>query len=47
MKCRVCGGAALVHDVRDIPYTYKGERIAISQVFTSGEIAARLAPSAF
>ena len=25
MKCPVCGAAELVHDTRDIPYTYKGE----------------------
>ena len=25
MKCPVCGAAELVHDVRDIPYTYKGK----------------------
>ena len=26
MKCPVCGAAELIHQVRDIPYTYKGER---------------------
>jgi HTH-type transcriptional regulator/antitoxin MqsA len=25
MKCPICGAAELVHDTRDIPYTYKGE----------------------
>lgn len=25
MKCPVCGGAELVPDVRDLPYTYKGK----------------------
>jgi HTH-type transcriptional regulator/antitoxin MqsA len=25
MKCPACGGAKLVHDTRDIPYTYKGQ----------------------
>jgi len=25
MKCPVCGAAELIHDTRDIPYTYKGE----------------------
>ncbi len=25
MKCPVCGVAELVHDTRDMPYTYKGE----------------------
>jgi HTH-type transcriptional regulator / antitoxin MqsA len=25
MKCPACGAAELVHDIRDTPYTYKGE----------------------
>jgi HTH-type transcriptional regulator/antitoxin MqsA len=25
MKCPVCGGAELIHDTRDVPYTYRGE----------------------
>jgi len=25
MKCPICGAAELVHDTRDIPFTYKGE----------------------
>jgi HTH-type transcriptional regulator/antitoxin MqsA len=25
MKCPVCGAAELIHETRDIPYTYKGE----------------------
>ena len=25
MKCPVCGAAELIHDTRDLPYTYKGE----------------------
>ncbi|WP_301103113.1 type II toxin-antitoxin system MqsA family antitoxin [Propionivibrio sp.] len=25
MKCQSCGAAKLVHDTRDVPYTYKGE----------------------
>jgi len=25
MKCPLCGAAELIHDTRDIPYTYKGE----------------------
>lgn len=25
MKCPCCGAAELVHDTRDMPYTYKGE----------------------
>ena len=32
MKCPVCGGAELVHDTRDMPYTYKGESTTISAV---------------
>lgn len=32
MKCPVCGAAELVHDTRDLPYTYKGETTAISAV---------------
>jgi HTH-type transcriptional regulator/antitoxin MqsA len=29
MKCPVCGAAELVHDTRDVPYTYKGESTLI------------------
>ena len=25
MKCPICGAAELIHDTRDIPYSYKGE----------------------
>ncbi|MFX3569288.1 type II toxin-antitoxin system MqsA family antitoxin, partial [Ralstonia mannitolilytica] len=25
MKCPCCGAAELIHDTRDMPYTYKGE----------------------
>lgn len=32
MKCPVCGGAELVHDTRDMPYTYKGESTTIPAV---------------
>lgn len=32
MKCPVCGGAELVHDARDIPYTYKSESTTIPEV---------------
>jgi HTH-type transcriptional regulator / antitoxin MqsA len=32
MKCPVCGEAELVHDTRDLPYTYKGEATALPQV---------------
>ena len=29
MKCPACGAAKLVHDTRDMPYTYKGESTTI------------------
>ncbi|MDA8364032.1 MAG: type II toxin-antitoxin system MqsA family antitoxin [Gammaproteobacteria bacterium] len=32
MKCPICGKAALVHDTRDQPYTYKGETTTIPAV---------------
>ena len=32
MKCPICGATELVHDVRDMPYTYKGESTIISNV---------------
>ncbi|OZB62696.1 MAG: hypothetical protein B7X31_08160 [Thiomonas sp. 13-66-29] len=32
MKCPVCGGAELIQDTRDLPYTYKGETITIPAV---------------
>lgn len=32
MKCPVCGAADLIHDTRDLPYTYKGETTLISAV---------------
>ena len=32
MKCPVCGAAELMHDTRDLPYTYKGETTTISAV---------------
>lgn len=32
MKCPVCGAAELIHDTRDIPYTYKGEATVIPAV---------------
>ena len=32
MKCPTCGMADLVHDSRDLPYTYKGESTVISEV---------------
>lgn len=32
MKCPTCGAVALVHDTRDMPYTYKGESTVIPAV---------------
>jgi HTH-type transcriptional regulator / antitoxin MqsA len=32
MKCPVCGAAKLIHDTRDVPYTYKGETTLIPAV---------------
>ncbi|MFK0572855.1 type II toxin-antitoxin system MqsA family antitoxin [Endozoicomonas sp.] len=32
MKCPDCSKADLVHDTRDLPYTYKGESIDIAAV---------------
>ncbi len=32
MKCPTCGAAELVVDVRDIPYTYRGETILLEAV---------------
>jgi HTH-type transcriptional regulator/antitoxin MqsA len=32
MKCPVCGGAELVHDTRDLTYTYSGETTILPQV---------------
>lgn len=32
MKCPVCGAAELVHDTRDISYTYKGNQTVIPAV---------------
>lgn len=32
MNCPSCGAAALVHDTRDMPYTYKGETSLIPAV---------------
>jgi HTH-type transcriptional regulator / antitoxin MqsA len=32
MKCPACGAAELVHDTRDVPYTYKGESTLIQGV---------------
>jgi HTH-type transcriptional regulator/antitoxin MqsA len=32
MKCPVCGAAELIHDTRDMSYTYKGETTTIPAV---------------
>src|SRR5690606_280756 len=32
MKCPVCGEAEVIHDTRDLPYTYKGESTVIAAV---------------
>lgn len=32
MECPVCFGAELLHDTRDLPYIYKGEKTVISAV---------------
>lgn len=32
MKCPSCGTAKLVHDTREVPYTYKGESTLIANV---------------
>ncbi|PUB44061.1 HTH-type transcriptional regulator/antitoxin MqsA [Pseudomonas sp. GV047] len=32
IKCPVCGAADLVHDIRDIPYSYKGETTVVANV---------------
>ncbi|CAG9192827.1 antitoxin of the MqsRA toxin-antitoxin system/DNA-binding transcriptional repressor MqsA [Paraburkholderia tropica] len=32
MKCPACGGANLVRETRDLPYTYKGEATVIASV---------------
>jgi HTH-type transcriptional regulator / antitoxin MqsA len=32
MKCPACGAAEIIHDTRDLPYTYKGETTVISAV---------------
>lgn len=32
MKCPCCGAAELIHDTRDVPYTYKGQTTTIPAV---------------
>ena len=51
MKCPSCGGAKLVRDTRDMPYTYKGEPTVIAGVKgdycpTCGEVVLDAAESA-
>lgn len=43
MKCPVCGAAELIHDTRDIPYTYRGETTTIAAV--SGDFCPACAES--
>jgi HTH-type transcriptional regulator/antitoxin MqsA len=43
MKCPVCGAAELIHDTRDLPYTYKGETTLIPAV--SGDFCPACAES--
>jgi len=43
MKCPACGEAKLIHDIRDLPYTYKGESTLIPAV--SGEFCAACSES--
>lgn len=32
MKCPNCGAAKLLHDTRDLPYTYKGETTVLPRI---------------
>ena len=32
MKCPNCGAGKMVHDTRDVPYTYKGESVVLPQI---------------
>jgi HTH-type transcriptional regulator/antitoxin MqsA len=32
MKCPVCGGAELIHDTRDLTYTYKGHTTTVPNI---------------
>ncbi len=43
MKCPICLGAELIHDTRDVSYTYKGETSIISAV--SGDFCPACAES--
>lgn len=51
MKCPTCAAAELVHDTRDMPYTYKGEATIIPAVVgdfcpACGEVVLDVAESA-
>ena len=43
MKCPICGAAELIHDTRDVSYTYKGETTVIAAV--TGEFCPACAES--
>ena len=43
MKCPACGAAELIHDTRDVPFTYKGEVTIIASV--TGEFCPACAES--
>jgi HTH-type transcriptional regulator / antitoxin MqsA len=43
MKCPVCGAAELIHDTRDLPFTYKGETTVTTAV--TGEFCPACAES--
>lgn len=50
MRCPICGGAELIHDIRDTPYTYEGETTTIPAVTgdfcpTCGEVISDMAES--
>jgi HTH-type transcriptional regulator/antitoxin MqsA len=50
MKCPTCATAELVHDTRDMPYTYKSESTIISGVMGNvcpacGEVVLNVAES--
>ncbi len=32
MKCPVCGGVELIHEARDVPFTYKGRKFIVEGV---------------
>lgn len=45
MKCPVCGAAELIHDSRDLPYTYEGETTIIIAAVTRCATSALPVPS--